>query len=478
MKIKRAMKQIVSETARLLMWVAILSFALPTPGSSNIDKCEKKGKLCPYDYVQAPPNPPPPPGAKCPPSTNEDSSSQGCACQGGNSGMGAGPSSGGSRSGVLGLSGMTLAQVNVYDGRLHYGSVDLSFPIRSKALGQLLVAREYRSYDPNMIAFGPGWSWSLGTRLEFGTASIRWQSPDGDSLLFINTGLKGLCGSTWQPEAGSRDCLEDNGTFWTITRQDGLTYRFDDSTGRLEKVTSLRGEEVQVSYLSGSATIPSQITDPWGDKLTIVAPSGDRILSIQASEGGTPTGSVSYGYDASNRLTSVTDAGGHTTVYGYETQYGFLSQITPPGGQTESFGYSISSSWSTPRVNSIMHGTGPDQWWISYFYEIGEETSAATLTYSNASGALRTESYRWPSNPEMPNRITHRYDTKGWEYFSYNANGWVESEADGKATRTWQYDTKGLRTRFIDGRQVSTAWEFDPDTKIMTKEIRDAGAGG
>jgi RHS repeat-associated protein len=243
--------------------------------------------------------------------------------------------------------------------------------------------------------FGYGWSFTYGlhTRADPSTGNVTVYQEDGSTVLFIRSG------TTYAPSAPREDAtLVASGSNYVFTRKAKTIFTFDQSTGHLLSVQDLVGANANPRYATtlsydGSGQL-STITDPggrsysltWGSgKIQSVADTTGRQVDYRYNDAGgnltdvygvgttrsgsslgdqdhiqftyftgshllktmrqpdfygstaTPTPVTSMVYDASERVTSQTDALGNTTtfIYGPDSGTGIAAGqtlITDPNG--------------------------------------------------------------------------------------------------------------------------------------------------
>ena len=110
---------------------------------------------------------------------------------------------------------------------------------------------------------------------------------------------------------------ETDGTF-TLTRLGTEVFKFA-TDGKLTSIKDLSGNTTTLTYTSG---VLSAITDPAGRALTVSWMNG-RVSKVAAPQTVLQTGGaavpieVTYGYDASGNLQTVTDAAQGVWTFGY-----------------------------------------------------------------------------------------------------------------------------------------------------------------
>ncbi|MFH0981363.1 MAG: RHS repeat-associated core domain-containing protein [Planctomycetota bacterium] len=149
---------------------------------------------------------------------------------------------------------------------------------------------------------GRGWSHNYEyalTRPE--TDRIRITGPGGSVRSFTKVG------SVWQAQPGDFGVLSEPSGGYLLREKDGLTWRFDGTTGLL-------------SYLE----------EPNGNRLTL-AYAGNLLATVTHSNGQ----SLGLAYDGQGRITELTDPAGRPIAYTYDGEH--LASVTHPGGRVTSY---------------------------------------------------------------------------------------------------------------------------------------------
>jgi RHS repeat-associated protein len=204
------------------------------------------------------------------------------------------------------------------------------------------------------------------------------------------------------------------------------TYEYD-SAGRITKIT--RPDPDGAGALT--APITTYTYDNVGNRITEVGPRGNV-------PGGNPAAhTTTYGYDANNRLASVTTQKGEKTTYSYDADGNRASVVDPRGN---------------------VQGANPDDYKTTFTYD--------------AAGRLLT------AIDPLTNTTTNHYDAVGnldWKKdaknqqtsYSYDAAGRILTitAPDGGLT-TYTYDGNGrLKTRKDDNNHINT-YTYDDDGRL------------
>jgi RHS repeat-associated protein len=295
-------------------------------------------------------------------------------------------------------------------------------------------------------AFGYGWSGSFGDHLsvEESGAKVTLAKGNGSTIPFARVSGTTYSGPAWSqttlagsPEAG-----------YTFTALDQTAYRFSGA-GRLESVTDRNGNETTLAYdVSGRL---KTVTDPAGRHLTFAYNAGGQVESVTdpmghvvkyAYEGGNLTSVTMPGeassrwqfkYDASHRITQVTNGRGGKTTNEYDSSNRVTSQ-TDPAGRTITFKYEAFHTTITHKAT----GAVTDEWFTSY---------------------------------NEPYSITHGYGTASaiTETFAYNEAGQMIRRTDGAGhTTTYEYDEAGNRTVEKDPLSHESKWTYNATHDVIS----------
>ena len=200
--------------------------------------------------------------------------------------------------------------------------------------------------DESANAFGAGWTLAGLEKITTATGGVILSlGGGGRSLWFTAAGS----GGGYTAPAGEFSTLTGgSGTPYTRTLTDGTVYRFD-STGKETSVADRNG--LRVTYVYDGSNRLTTITDPYSNNTTLSYTSGllatitdpaSRVATFTHS--GTnltaatlpDSGGWSYAYDSAHRLTTITDPNSHATVATYDSA-NRVGTITRPDTTTETF---------------------------------------------------------------------------------------------------------------------------------------------
>jgi RHS repeat-associated protein len=245
---------------------------------------------------------------------------------------------------------------------------------------------------------------------------------------------------------------------------------------RIYSVRDPRGTESTFAYLG-----PGFGTDRW------------KIASRTDRSGATTT----YGYDTTNRVTTITLPLSRAWKYGYDTE-GKVTSITNPKNQV------TTQAWSADRqLTKVTEPTGnyterafndnglvTDEWdelrnHTTYEYEniavdgndvSGKWEAGRTIPHISQLSKLTTPKGVATATPTNDFQWSYTYDAKGnltrvtdplnySRAYVYNGDGTVASETDeNNHTTTYvSYDANGLATEIRDAKSQTTRFGFDVD---------------
>jgi RHS repeat-associated protein len=247
---------------------------------------------------------------------------------------------------------------------------------------------------------------------------------------------------------------------WLLTRKDGIQYEFSGHFGTyLLAIRDPRGNQLTIDRVytppapgdwARYSRWPVRITAPNGRRIefTVDTTTTGQEVITQALDVATGR-TVSYTYDGSKRLTSVTDAGGGVTSYTYDGTSQRIATITDPRSLT----------WLT----NTYDGNG----------RVTQQTNADSTTYQFA--------YTLDGNGKVTQ--TDVTDPRGnVERLTFNSAGHVltSTRAYGTAlaqTTTYTRNaTTNLPTRITDALGRNTDFTYDSSGNVLTV-TRLAGTG-
>jgi RHS repeat-associated protein len=231
----------------------------------------------------------------------------------------------------------------------------------------------------------------------------------------------------------------------TYPDSQAITYGYD-STGRLHTISSLAGT---IEYIYNSSGRLKEVKDPQGSVTSFTYdPAGNRTgLSY-------PNGTnVSYGYDANNRLNSLTHRNTATqTLSSYAYTLGSIGNRTRIDEST-----GISRVYEYDKLyrltkEQVTDPANTQTFTADYSYDaVGNRLNKTTTPYSQPAVS---NDYTYNSADQLvtENGVTYTYDLNG--------NLETKTDASGTTTYTYDYDNRLIRVAAPSG---ISSYIYDPD---------------
>jgi len=344
--------------------------------------------------------------------------------------------------------------VDIASGNLTEAQTDLKVEGRGPMLGltrsynaQLAAAQKEAEVGP----FGYGWtgSYSASLAIDEKAATATVTQDNGSSVVFyLNAG-------TYAPAAWVQAKLVKEGEnyVYTLPSQEKLEF---SKAGQLTKVTDRHKNSLTLTYKEGKL---ETVKDAAGRALTFVYKEGKvesvkdplgNIVKYTYESGNLATvtlpGEISpnwkFKYDASHRLTEITDGRGNVT----KNEYDASSRVTL---QTEPLERKRKFEYAT--TGTIKETT------------ITEPNSSKTVQKSNEAG--EPLSITRASGTTIATTSTYAYD---------NALHLISLTDGNSHTTTYGYDAEGNRTSEKDPNSNETTWVYN-STHDVTKETTPGG---
>jgi RHS repeat-associated protein len=330
----------------------------------------------------------------------------------------------------------------------NFTETQTDFEIGGRGVG-LDLTRTYSAQAAKAEAlgiFGYGWTNSFGDKLtsEEGGAKETLAEASGGTVAFT------ISGASYLAPSWSKDTLTGSAEAgFTLTLPDQTKEKFSGS-GRLESVTDRNGNETALAY-NGSGKLET-ITDPSGRKITLTynaeglveaakdpmghevkyAYEGKALKSVTLPGEASP--SWQFKYDASHRMTQLTDGRGGKTTNEYDASSRVISQ-TDPAERKTTFEYAPFHTKITDKAT----GAVTDEWFTS-------NNEPVSVTHGFGTAAATTTS------------------------FTYTAAGLLASRTDGNG-HAWRYgyDAAGNRTSESDPLEDETKWTYNEAHQVLSE---------
>jgi RHS repeat-associated protein len=255
-----------------------------------------------------------------------------------------------------------------------------------------------------------------------------------------------------------------------VNRRGKVTTYGYDAANQLTEVDRPEGEDWVYGYDSRGNR--SSVIDPRGFETSYEYDALNRM--VQANE---PLEvSTKYGYDANGDLTSVTDPRGYATTYGYD-KLGRLTEVAQPLEKTTKYSYDAAGNQLTRttaagtleygydtanRLTSIVSGKSTLR---SYGYDEANRRTSAT----------DAEGHKIEIGYNGDGLVTSIKDGRGQSLTrSYNSRGLLTKQEDGRGTLEYGYDKLGQMTSLTDPQGKALAFAYDPEGDL-TEVKRPSG---
>ncbi|MBF0503248.1 MAG: hypothetical protein HQM09_24210, partial [Candidatus Riflebacteria bacterium] len=340
--------------------------------------------------------------------------------------------------------------VSITSGNFSDAEMDLILKSRLS----IRLARVYHSLSGVTSSFGNGWHSPFTAKLEFLASDVLFINGDGSRVLFHNVdgSFKSADGVIL------RLTYDQNTKHWLVSNPRGGVWSFDQA-GKLTTIAKTvsdinSGDAIQLSY--DSLNRLQRASNPAGQWFEFSFNPENLITSVLDSAGR----KYSYSYDGKKNLVSVANALGEQTQYSYNDQ-GFLTQIERPGALKTSIAY------ENRRATKVIQSDGSIQ-----TFSWSTDTSRLTMIAPNSTTHVYkfTPSKQLTSYEIIGNNLSPSIKT-------YLASGTLISgiiDALGQ-TSNYLYYSDGLLQKTTDPLGNSTAFEYHPTLKCLTKKTDALG---
>ncbi|WP_005034643.1 Ig-like domain repeat protein [Holophaga foetida] len=368
------------------------------------------------------------------------------------------------------------AYVNIATGNLVLQDVDGVL----EGLGlDVASLRTYNSQGGANFTNNDGWlNGQYKSVVKLGDGSYQRTDIDGSTTVYVWNAERQLYVETLSP-GGAADTIQVNGDTsltWT-SGGSGATERYQGSgSGLIQSSQDSSGNVLSYTYTGNLLT---RVTTADGESINY-SYSGNNLMSVSTTlKSGTVLNLITYTYDTSNRLSSVSvtlnpegldkvTAGetltAYTTSYTYDGTSNRVASITQPDGTHLAFTYVLADGQF--KIATVTDGNNQV---TSFAYN----TTTNTTTVTDPLGVAA--SYQYDSKGQLTQvrtGITAGYPTgQTLLTYSYTSTlGEVASITDGLGrVTTLSYDEKGNLTKQVDGAGDTTEWTYNGANQVKTE---------
>jgi RHS repeat-associated protein len=404
-----------------------------------------------------------------------------------------------------------MAEINTFETSLDLNETDLS--LRTLDVWGLSFRRAYRSeggfHRPETVGtskwwennIGAGWSHSLNLHLQTSsgttpTTVLYWD----ESGTYRTYELASTAGgynlyersSTGNPEELGNVLKRDTTTMrFTLEMASGARIEFSaatatDRVARVESLVDSMGNTVTFTYDNADVALGrlTKVQSPAGDAQHLALTySGNLITSVQLKKNSTVLNSVTFAYNGSSELVTVTDHASKTVEYEYGSDGSaagsrFITQITNKRGvETDlawTFGLNSLSNYEAYKIE-VDNVAG-----LTTVYDRSLTTSVCTV--SNWDGVtLLDKLVNTPvsGDKSLSHYIDYYIDATNYERWTYTydaARNMTEVTAPGSvAYAEYTYNAMGNVLTEATGTGPVTEYEYDVTGSLLTKRIAPSG---
>jgi YD repeat-containing protein len=338
------------------------------------------------------------------------------------------------------------------------------------------VLRTYNSGGTFNDDNGDNWSSAvvslrLSGALNSAGSSVERVDRDGSVGLYSWDAVRGVYVSS--EGAGAYDLVSyvsADGQFEWRDGGTGVTQRFEGGgQHRLLSAKDTHGNETTYAY--GARGFLASVTTASGES-TFYDYAGSNLSQVRTVAAGTTSTRVRYGYDTSERLTSVTvdlspsdngvaDGQVYQTTYAYDGASRRIASIGQSDGTSLAFTY-VDVGGGTFKLASVRDGLGQAG---SFVY------GAGFTTFTDALGLVTR--YDHDAAGQLTKITTPAVaGAAATRQFAYNGNGDVISVTDGEGrSAAFQYDANRNQVLQRDALGNTVARTFDARNQLLTETV-------
>ena len=247
-----------------------------------------------------------------------------------------------------------------------------------------------------------------------------------------------------------------------------------DAAGNITELTNTQGQPFHFTYNAQNLLVSEEFPD--GTSATFSYDSHRNVASMTD-----PSGTTTYNYDAADRLTAVSYAGGQSLAITYDAA-GQCTQVVNQDGVAVNYAYD-----SLGRLSRLSDETGLTL--DAYHYDAAgrlasEDLSNGTIsTYSYTSAGLLASVVNQAADGSILARSDYAYDDQGRMTsvgtlagtftYAYDALGRVASSTTPDGQFTYQYDAAGNLVSWAQSQGNTVRCTYNANGLLVRKDLPD-----
>jgi RHS repeat-associated protein len=254
----------------------------------------------------------------------------------------------------------------------------------------------------------------------------------------------------------------------TVTDPDGHVWHDVYQNNLISEEIDPAGDTTQFSYDAGFDT--GSVTAPDGSSTTALGYDGNHNLEVATAPASLESVQKTLTYDAQNNVTSVTDARGKLTQYGYDAA-GNNTSITLDGQQVFAATYD-----GQGQMLTSTDGNGNT---TTYSYDAAGNLASVTDPRGNETTYTYTDAGLLASEVDPRGNCAGCNPAEHTTSYSYDADGRLLSVTDQLGhTTSYSYDAAGNKTSETDANGHTTSYSYDAANHLTTITGPDPDGSG
>lgn len=345
------------------------------------------------------------------------------------------------------------------DGNKYQAEIDYQSPIQG-----LSIERHYNSRNNKDYGLGVGWSTPFLKRLEIGVNALIARRNKGGSEGFIYKN------GQWESGANGSLSLSQTASSYTLTLPNG-----DVETYNLQgNIVSEAYKDYVLTYAYNVSNQLESVTNTYGHAITFTYGPDGHVATITTPNSET----YQYTYDTFKNLITVTYPNTHTREYLYEIADlpNALTGINDENNvRYASFGYHTGTGWAVYSQHATTDNDSPqEKYTLLYRYYDGRE-----VTVTDPVGNQQLLNFSTRLGVKKLDRSTDLADNKFFAQF-YDSQNNLISRTDEESIKTrYSYNLENQRIDMTEAvgtteERITTYEYYSPSIDLVTSSSRSS----